>query len=93
MSVLPQAFFTLVGCHLVSFTFFPAGHINSALFSLFYWYIILHLVHKCFSRFECRNIVCRNNDSCVLGNIPAGFFSSFFYDKASKSSQIYILSF
>ncbi len=50
MSILPQALLTLVGSHLVSFTFLSARHNKILLL-----HIGFHLANESFRRLESRN--------------------------------------
>lgn len=88
MSVFPQTFFTFMGRHLVPFSLFSARH--SLLFISLLLYVVFNFVYKCFGRFECRNMMSRNNNCCILRDIPTCFLSSAFDNKTSKPPQINI---
>ena len=63
VAILAQAFFALVRRHFVAFVFFTVGH-NIEILKLF-----LHSLHKGLGGLERRNIVRRNHDGGVLGDI------------------------
>ncbi len=65
MPVLPQTFFTFVGCHLVSFPLFSVWH-NNTLLKVKLFNFVFNFVYKSFCGFKCRNVVCRNNDGCIF---------------------------
>ena len=66
MPVLSQAFLTLVCCHLMSFSFLPAGHLKLFLDMLFYLYVAFNFTNKSLSRLESWDIMRRNDDGRVL---------------------------
>ena len=87
VSILAQAFFTLVRSHFMSFTFFTAGH-NIKILGLF----LLYCSHENLCRFECGNIVGGDSQSGLLGDVAGGFLSSVLDDKAAKATKIHGLS-
>lgn len=85
MSVLTQAFFPLVGSHLVSLSFFTAWH-DVMFKKLLCFNRGFYLVNEGFCWLECRNVVSGDDDSSVLGNVPSCFLCPFFDDKTSEPS-------
>lgn len=65
MPVLPQALFPFVSGHFVAFSLFSARHTNIGLNEKLF-YVVFNFVYEGFSRFKCRDIVCRDNDCCVF---------------------------
>ena len=86
MSVFPQAFFPLVGRHLMSFSFLSARHTVKTLL-----HIGFHLAHKSFGGFESRNRMLGDDDGGILGNVPGCFLGPFLHDETSKTPQVHIL--
>ena len=82
VSVLAQAFFTLVRCHLMSLSFLTAWH-NSKVLQLF-----LNNVHKYLGWLECRNIVSRNSHGRVFCNVSGSLLSPVFDDEAAEATEI-----
>ena len=86
MPVLPQTLFAFVGSHLMSFSFFTAWHGKLLL------NVRLNFCDKRFCRFKGRNIMCRDYDGCILGNIPCSFLCPFLNYEAPETSQIYVIT-
>lgn len=85
MTVLSQTFFTLVGSHLMAFSFFSAGHckkllmVNNSLIvssfdgmSGFVSIKVLEVFHEHFRGLEGGNLMLGNDDGGVLGNVAGG---------------------
>ena len=79
--VQTQAFFTLVRRHLVSFMLLSVRHIINELF--------LHFRAESLGGLECGDIVCRDGDSCLLGDIACGFLGAVLDDKAAETTEIH----
>ena len=87
MSVLTQAFFPLVCRHFMSFSFFTAGHNNYQLRSLLFNHNCgFYFVDEGFGWFKRRNVVRRNDDRGVFGDVSSCFCCSFLNDKTSEAS-------
>ncbi len=90
MPVLPQTLFTFVGSHFMSLTLLSAWH-----FLLIYrdnlFNVCFNLVHKGFCRFKRRDIMGRNDECGILGNIPGRFLCPFLNNETTESSQVNVL--
>lgn len=53
---------------------------------------LLDRLHEHLGRLECRNIVCRDLDSGVLGDIATGFLCTALDDEATETAEINVLS-
>lgn len=49
--------------------------------------LLLHLCHEFLARLKGRNVVGRDNQCRILGNVASGLFCTLFKNKASKSTQ------
>ena len=85
MSILTQAFFPLVGSHLVSLSFFTAWH-DVMFKKLLCFNRGFHLVNEGLCGFECRNVVSGDDDGGVSGDVPSCLLCSFLDDETSKTS-------
>lgn len=107
VAVKSSAFFTLVRSHFMSFTFLSARHSSNEIKGLikicseppeegipvlFCFYGFLHPFHKYFGGFESGNIVCRDLDGRVLGDITSGLLGTTLDDETSETAEINVLS-
>lgn len=78
MAILAQTFFTLVGSHLVAFSFLSAWHIDEYLKSYtkgeyheeaFAALYLFHIFHEHFGRLESRDLVFGDYDSGIFRDI------------------------
>ena len=66
VTVLPQAFFSLVGSHFMSFSLLSAGHdliVFIKIIGLFH--LVFHFIYKNLCRLKRRNVVGGNDKRCV----------------------------
>ena len=67
VSILSQSFFTLVGRHFMSFFLLSAWHSTKIKWLVNIYFVILFCIDcECLGRLERRDVVFRNNQSCVL---------------------------
>jgi hypothetical protein len=74
----------------MSLVFFTVWHSIVILRKMFK---LLNSVHESLSGLEGRNLVGRDGDGDVLGDISSGFFSTRLDDETAKTSQINIVTF
>ena len=88
MSVLTQAFLTLVRSHLMSLVLLSVRH-NTIVLNGF---LLAHLGNERLGRFESGNVVVRDHDGRVLGNIACGLLGAGLHGKATKTTEIDVLA-
>ena len=89
MSVLTQAFLTLVRSHLMSLVLLSVRH-NTIVLNGF---LLAHLGNERLGRFESGNVVGRDHDGRILGNVACRLLGAGLYGKATKTTEIDILTF
>ena len=90
MSVLAQAFLTLVRSHLVSLVLLSVRH--SYEFLKGFLVLLAHFHHEGLGRLECGNVVGGNHDRRVLGNIAGRFLRAGLDREAAEAAEIDILT-
>ena len=87
MSVLTQAFLTLVRSHLVSLVLLSVRHSYKVL-----ELVIANLGDEGLCRLESRNLVLRDHDGRVLGDIACSLLCTGLDGKAAEATEIYVLT-
>ena len=90
MSVLAQAFFTLVRRHFVAFVFLSVRHCEYCLNDLFHF--LFHILHKSLGGLESGNVVGRDDNGGVLADVTASLLGTFLHDEAAKTTQVDVLA-
>ena len=99
MTVLAQSFFTLVGCHLVSFFLFSVRHtylrfrVNYVSYELFFDRSFADGVGEFLGRFEHSYFVSRNQYGRVGHQVASGFGCPAFEVECSEISEVDGLAF
>ena len=88
MSVLAQAFFTLVRSHLMSLMLLSVRHNYIVLKG----FLLAYLCNERLCGFECGDVVCRNDNRRVLGDIASRFLSTGLHSETTEATQIDILT-
>lgn len=88
MSVLTQAFLTLVRSHLMSLMLLSVGHNYIVLKG----FLFAHLCDESLGRLERGNIVRRNHDGRVLGDITGSLLGARLDRKTTEATEIDILA-
>ena len=88
MSVLAQAFLTLVRSHFMSLMLLSVRHNYIVLKG----FLFAHFRDECLGGLEGGTIVGRDHDGRVLGNVPSGLLGARLDGKATKTTEIYILT-
>ena len=88
MSVLAQAFLTLVRGHLVPLMLLSVRH---NIYNL-KGFLVAHLGNERLGRLESRNVVGGDDDGGVLGDVAGGLLRTGLHGKATKSTEIDILT-
>ena len=87
MSILAQAFLTLVRSHFVSLMLLSVRH-NCMVLDCF----LTHLCNEGLGRLERGNVVSRNHDGRVLGNVAGGLLRAGLHSKAAEATEIHVLA-
>ena len=74
----------------MSLVFFTVWHSIVILRKMFR---LLNSVHEGLGRLESRDLVCRDGDGDILGDISSGFLGASLDNEATETSQIDIVSF
>ena len=88
MSVLTQAFLTLVRSHLMSLMLLSVRHNYIVLKG----FLFAHLCNESLCGLKGGNIVSRDHDGRVLGDIPRGLLGTRLHGKASKTTEVHIFT-
>ena len=88
MSVLTQAFLTLVRSHLMSLMLLSVGHNNIVLKG----FLLADLGDERLGRLECRNIVSRDDDGRVLRDVAGGLLCTGLHREATEATKIDVFS-
>ena len=89
MSVLSESFLAFVRGHLVPFFLLSARHNGKYYKGL----LFLDFCEEALGRLEGRNVVSRDDDGGVLGDVAGGLFFSSLDDEAAETSQINVFTF
>ena len=89
MSVLAQTFLTFVRSHFVPFVFFSVWHFKVLLDC---YVRLFDFADKDLSRLEGRNVVCRDDDGRVLGDVTCSLLCAFLDNETTKTAKIDVLT-